>query len=173
MAVSTESMTGSDTDALGVREKAEEGMRGQLESAGRKAGAQVSAMTDALRRTGEQLRTEGKDQPARMVEKVAERGERLGGYLERSEPRQVLHDAEDAARQRPWLVAGMAFAGGIVASRFLKASSDDRSSTGMRASTTSRRASSVPTSPGPYGSGETPIAPAAVPAATSIPGTTL
>lgn len=173
MAVSTETMTGQDTDATGAREKAEAGMLTQLESAGRKAGAQVSAMTDALRRTGEQLRTEGKEQPARMVEKVAERGERIGGYLERSEPRQVVHDAEDAARRRPWLVAGLAFTGGLVASRLLKASSEGRSRAGKPLSPSSRPQRSGSTTHDRPGSGETRIAPAALPETTSIPGTTL
>lgn len=38
----------------------------------------------------------------------------------------MLQDVERFARERPWLVAGAAAAAGLIASRFLKASSERR-----------------------------------------------
>ena len=52
--------------------------------------------------------------------------ERLGGYLERTSGDELLRDAEDFARQRPWTVAGLGLLVGLAASRFLKASSERR-----------------------------------------------
>ena len=39
---------------------------------------------------------------------------------------QLLRDAEEFARRRPWMVAGMGLVAGLAASRFLKASSERR-----------------------------------------------
>ena len=52
--------------------------------------------------------------------------ERLGGYLEQTNGDHLLRDAEDFARRRPWMVAGMGLVAGLAASRFLKASSERR-----------------------------------------------
>jgi hypothetical protein len=69
-----------------------------------------------------------------VTEGAADRIERLGGYLERTSGDAFLRDAEDLARQRPWIVAGLGLMVGLAASRFLKASSERRydSSQGTR-----------------------------------------
>ena len=75
-------------------------------------------------------------QVAGVTDAAAERVERLGAYLERVSGDELLRDAEDFARRRPWMVAGMGLLAGFAASRFLKASSERRyavrSSTGRR-----------------------------------------
>jgi ElaB/YqjD/DUF883 family membrane-anchored ribosome-binding protein len=99
------------------------------------AGGQARQMAQALRRSGEQLREQGEaQQVAGVTEGAAERVERLGGYLERTSGDEFLRDAEDFARQRPWMVAGLGLMVGLAASRFLKASSERRydSTTGGR-----------------------------------------
>lgn len=91
------------------------------------AGGQARQMAQALRRSGEQLREQGEGQQvAGMTEGAADRIERLGGYLERTSGDELLRDAEDFARRRPWLVAGLGLTLGLAASRFLKASSERR-----------------------------------------------
>jgi ElaB/YqjD/DUF883 family membrane-anchored ribosome-binding protein len=87
------------------------------------AAAQVLSTADAMRRTGSQLREEGNDRPARIAEAVAERTERLGTYLEQADAERLLRDVESYARRQPWIVAGGGFVLGMLASRFLKASS--------------------------------------------------
>ena len=57
---------------------------------------------------------------------AADQVEQLGGYLERASGDQLLRDAEDFARRRPWMVAGIGLVAGLAASRFLKASSERR-----------------------------------------------
>ena len=91
------------------------------------AGGQARQMAQALRRSGEQLREQGEGQQAAGVtEGAAERIERLGGYLQRSSGDELLRDAEEFARRRPWMVAGLGLMVGLAASRFLKASSERR-----------------------------------------------
>ena len=74
----------------------------------------------------DELRKQGKDAPARYVEQAADRAERVGGYLERSDGERILHDVEDFGRRNPWAVAAGGLLLGFAASRMLKASSGDR-----------------------------------------------
>lgn len=116
-----------------VQEKAQE-VRGQLSSRVREqvdtrstqAGEQVGSVADAMRRTGQTLRDEGNEAPAKVTDAVAERADRLGGYLRDSNADRILRDVEDLARRRPWMFAAGGLALGLLASRFLKASSGGR-----------------------------------------------
>jgi hypothetical protein len=62
----------------------------------------------------------------RITAGVADRLERAGGYLERANGDEMLRDAEQFVRTRPWVVAGAAAAAGFLASRIFKASSERR-----------------------------------------------
>lgn len=91
------------------------------------AGGEARKMAQALRHSGEQLRTRGDGgQVASLADGAADRIERFGGYLERTSGDELLRDVEDFARRRPWLIAGIGLAAGLAASRFLKASSERR-----------------------------------------------
>jgi len=79
-----------------------------------------------MRSVAEQLRQQGKDQPARLAEQAADRAERVGGYLKHADADTILGDLEDFGRRRPWAVIAGGLALGIAASRFLKASSSRR-----------------------------------------------
>lgn len=153
MTLGTETTTGSGHDEPTMvdqvkettgqaKEKAAETVRSQVDGRTQQAAEQVRGLADALRRTGEQLRNEGRPQPAGMIEGVADRGERLGRALEEMDGRQVLDGIEGVARRQPWLVTGAAFLGGLVASRFLKASSRARYDAGP---TPSAAAGAMPT----------------------------
>jgi ElaB/YqjD/DUF883 family membrane-anchored ribosome-binding protein len=93
------------------------------------AGGQARQVARALRQTSSQLTAQG-DEAGQQVGQAAgwaaERVERLGGYLEQTNGDHLLRDAEDFARRRPWMVAGMGLVAGLAASRFLKASSERR-----------------------------------------------
>ena len=112
-----------------AREKAQE-LRGQAASRAREqvdmrstqAGEQARSIADAVRRTGDHLRSEGKEQPAKVAEQAAERAERLASYLTESDGDRILRDAQDLVRRQPWLVAAAAGAAGFLAARFLRAS---------------------------------------------------
>jgi hypothetical protein len=103
-----------------------EQLRTQINQRSTQAGEQVSSAATAMRRTSENLRGEGGDGAAKMLEGLAERGERLGSYLSRADGDQILRDVEDVARKQPWLFVGGSAVLGFLASRFMKASSSNR-----------------------------------------------
>jgi hypothetical protein len=116
-----------------VQEKAQE-VRGQVSSRVREqadtrstqAGEQVTSLAEAMRRTGQTLRDEGNDTPAKVTDAVAEQADRLGSYLRDADGDAILRDVENLARRQPWLFAAGGLVLGVVASRFLKASSGRR-----------------------------------------------
>ena len=101
-------------------------VRDQVDQRSTEAGQRVQTTAGDIRGVGEELRKQGKDQPAKMAEQVADRVERVGGYLERSDGDTILRDVEDFGRRQPWAVVVGGVALGIVASRLLKASSEGR-----------------------------------------------
>jgi len=109
-----------------ARAKAGDRVRQEVDTRSTQAGEQTRSVAEAMRRSGEQLRSEQKQTPAKLLEGSADRAERLGAYLEQSSGDDILRDVEDFARRQPWLVAAGAFAFGLAASRFLKASSSRR-----------------------------------------------
>jgi hypothetical protein len=100
--------------------------RQQVDQRSTEAGQRVSAAASDARSVGEELRKQGKERPAELAERVAGRAERFGGYLESADADRILNDVEDFGRRRPWAVVAGGLALGLVASRFLKASSRDR-----------------------------------------------
>ena len=101
-------------------------VREQLDRRSTQVGEQVQAMGSALQPGVEQLRSEGKDVPAKVMTQVAERAEDLGAYLQSAQADQMLTDLERFARRRPWVTAGVGVLAGFVASRFVKASAERR-----------------------------------------------
>ena len=106
--------------------KAEFQLREQLDERSTQAGEQVQSLGKALQSSANQLRSEGKDTPARVVDEVARRADDLGSYLQAAQADRFLHDIETFARRRPWVAAGIGALAGFAASRFVKASSDRR-----------------------------------------------
>jgi hypothetical protein len=107
-------------------EQARSGLRSQVDQRSTEAGDRVGGFASDVRSVGEQLREQGKEQPAKLAEQAADRAERLGDYLKSSDADRILSDVEDFGRRRPWAVIAGGLALGIVASRFLKASSTSR-----------------------------------------------
>jgi hypothetical protein len=109
-----------------VRGQVSSRVREQVDTRSTQAGEQVTSVAEALRRTGQTLRDEGNDAPAKVTDAVAERADRLGSYLRDADADAILRDVESLARRKPWLFAAGGLALGLVASRFLKASSSSR-----------------------------------------------
>jgi ElaB/YqjD/DUF883 family membrane-anchored ribosome-binding protein len=101
-------------------------LRDQVDSRSTQAGEQISQQASDVRSLSQELRSQGKEGPAKMAEQAADRAERMGSYLTRSDADRILDDIEDFARSNPWAVMVGGLAVGFVASRFLKASSGDR-----------------------------------------------
>jgi hypothetical protein len=101
-------------------------VRDQVDERSTEVGRRIGSGAGDARSVAEELRSQGKDAPARYVDQAAERAERLGGYLERSDGDAILRDVEDFARRNPWALAAAGLALGFAASRMLKASSGER-----------------------------------------------
>jgi hypothetical protein len=109
-----------------VRGQASGQLRQQVDRRSTQAGDQLTSLADAMRRTGETMRDEGNDAPAKVTDTVAQRAESVGTYLRGADADRILRDVEDFARRQPWVVAAGGLIVGLVASRFLKASSSNR-----------------------------------------------
>jgi len=109
-----------------AKQKAGSQMRSQVDQRSTDAGHRVGGLASDVRAVGESLREQGKDQPAKLADQAADRAERLGSYLEESDADRILGDVEEFGRRQPWAVIAGGVAVGLVASRFLKASSIDR-----------------------------------------------
>jgi ElaB/YqjD/DUF883 family membrane-anchored ribosome-binding protein len=106
--------------------KAQEGVRRQIDQRSTEAGERVATTAQDLRSVGEELRKQGKDAPAKLADRAAEQTEKVGSYLKERGPDEMLEDVEDFGRERPWAVLAGGVAVGVVAARFLKASSRNR-----------------------------------------------
>jgi hypothetical protein len=120
-------------------------LREQVDQRSTQAGDTVSSAAQDARTVGEELRKQGKDQPARLADQAAERAERLGSYLQQSDADRILRDVEDFGRKQPWAIAAAGLALGFVGSRFLRASSSER----YRMSTSATPSIGAPSTGGP------------------------
>src|SRR3954468_24839895 len=109
-----------------VKGQAKSRVSEQVDQRSTQAGQQVSSMAQDARSVAEELRNQGKDQPAKLAEQAAQRVESIGDYLQRSDGDTILRDLEDFGRRQPWAVIAGGLALGFAASRFLKASSSRR-----------------------------------------------
>lgn len=112
-----------------AKAKASDQVRTQVDQRSTQAGEQLGKQVSDIKAVGDQLREQGKDGPAKVADQVAERGERLSAYLTDSDSDRILRDLEDLGRKQPLAVVAGGIALGFAASRFLKASSRQRSST--------------------------------------------
>jgi hypothetical protein len=106
--------------------QAQDMVREQMDQRSTQAGEKVSGTAGDLRSVGEELRKQGKDGPAKLADKAAERTEQIGSYLRESDSNKLLADVEDLGRRQPLAVLAGGLVVGIAAARFLKASSRSR-----------------------------------------------
>jgi hypothetical protein len=106
--------------------QARERLRTQVDERSTQYGRQIQSQASDLRSVGDQLRQQGKEGPAKMADQAAQRVEKAGSWLADSDADRILNDIEDFARRNPWAVMAGGLALGMMASRFLKASSTQR-----------------------------------------------
>jgi ElaB/YqjD/DUF883 family membrane-anchored ribosome-binding protein len=109
-----------------VREQGSARLREQFDQRSTQAGSQVRSLAEALRRSGNDLQSEGNSGAAQLPNQAADRLERLGSYLEGVSGDDIMRDIESFARRRPWMLAGVGLLAGVAAARFMKASSEQR-----------------------------------------------
>ena len=101
-------------------------IREQLDQRSSQLAEQAQQQASDLKSVSAALRDQGKDRPAQMVDRLAGYAQQAGTYLRDTDADSMLSDAEDLGRRKPAAVAAGALALGLVASRFLKASSRRR-----------------------------------------------
>jgi ElaB/YqjD/DUF883 family membrane-anchored ribosome-binding protein len=110
-----------------LREQGTARLREQFDQRSSQAGTQMRSLAKALRRSGDELVSQGNGGTAQQLTgQAADRIERLGGYLEQKSGDELMRDVEAFARRRPWMLAGLGALVGAAAARFMKASSEQR-----------------------------------------------
>jgi ElaB/YqjD/DUF883 family membrane-anchored ribosome-binding protein len=112
--------------AADLREKGTARVRDQFDQRSTQAGSEMRSLADALRRSGQELSGEGNSNTSQLTTQAADRIERAGSYLEQKRGDELMRDVETFARRRPWMLAGIGLLAGVVAARFVKASSEQR-----------------------------------------------
>jgi hypothetical protein len=112
--------------AQGAAQQARSRLRDQVDQRSTQAGERLSGTASDVRSVAEELRRQGKEAPARMVEQAAGQADRVADYLKGASGERLLRDVEGFARGKPWAVAAGGLVLGFAASRFLKASSSRR-----------------------------------------------
>ncbi|MGC1164763.1 MAG: hypothetical protein WA862_01510 [Solirubrobacterales bacterium] len=111
----------------GQKESSSSGsVREQLNRRSTEAGEKVAGTAEDLRSVGEELHNQGRDTPAKLADKAAERTEQVGSYLRESDADKLLEDVESFGRRQPLAVLAGGIVLGVAAARFLKASSRGR-----------------------------------------------
>jgi hypothetical protein len=109
-----------------AKAKASDQARTQIDQRSTQLGERVHSTAGDIRTVGQQLREQGKDQPAKIADQAAGHVERVGSWLRDSESDKLLSDVEDFGRRQPWAFAVGGLVLGIAAARFMKASSTRR-----------------------------------------------
>ena len=125
-------------------------------------GTGARRVADATRQTGEQLRDEGKDLPAMLIERAAMGMERAAEYLESTDAEQVWEDVRGVGRRMPWLFVAAGALVGFSASRIIKAAGENDRWSGHRPMTSGSTIGSTATPlAGAGGTSPMPAAPTA------------
>lgn len=132
-----EVMTQAQTEAQKAREiaaaKAEQ-VKGQaktaanqfLDSKKQRVTGELSVLQDAISRATDQLRENRHDSVAQYTAAAADKIDALRRGVESRDIDGIIDDVQSFARRQPALVFGGLFVAGLVAARFLKASSAER-----------------------------------------------
>ena len=109
-----------------AKSQTREQMRSQINERSTQVGDQAATCSEGGSAWQRAASDEGNDRAAKVIDAVADRGERLGAYLRRADGDEILRDIEDFARKQPWLMVGGSAVAGFLASRFMKATSRER-----------------------------------------------
>ena len=80
----------------------------------------VEHYVNVARDVGQVLRERNETQAAQLVEGLAERSRGVAQYLRGNDGAQMWNDAQELARDRTWLLAGIGFLGGLAAARTVR-----------------------------------------------------
>ncbi|HUR94201.1 MAG TPA: hypothetical protein VMY76_06430 [Gemmatimonadales bacterium] len=92
------------------------------------AAEKIGGIANAVRSTGDHLRSENQPGVADLTDSLADQVERLSGYLRDRDLTAFRNDVEGFARRQPAVAVGVALALGLLGARFLKSSQRSGSS---------------------------------------------
>lgn len=99
-------------------------------------GTGARRIADATRQTGRELRVEGKELPAMLIEGAATGLDRAASYLEQTDADQLWRDVRDTGRRMPWLFVAAGAVMGFAAARMIKAAGETDTWSGHRPAST-------------------------------------
>jgi len=111
--------------AQAASEQAKQRAAAQVDERSTQAGQQIGAQAEAIGGVADELRRQGKEGPAKVVEQAGERVKQVGDYLERTDGETLMEAAKDAARENPAAAAAVGAAAGFAAGRVIKAARDE------------------------------------------------
>jgi hypothetical protein len=104
-----------------VAAQAQEQVKSRLTTQKDSAAESLSGVAQALRQTGQQLRSQDQLGGATsFLDEAAAQVERFSGYLQGNDLNRFVYDVESFARRQPALFLGGAFLVGLMGARFLK-----------------------------------------------------
>ena len=113
--------------AQAAAEQAKGRAAAQVDERSTQVGQQIGAQAQSLEGVADELRSQGKDGPAKIAEQAGERVRSVGSYLEQTDGESLVQAAADAARENPAAAAAVGAAAGFAAGRVLKAALADDS----------------------------------------------
>lgn len=109
--------------AAQLKDRVAETATGKIEDQKTQATSSLGNVTQVIRQTGQQLRSNDQDAIAQYIDRAADQLDNFTGYLRNREMREIVGDVESFARREPALFLGGAFVLGLLGARFLKSSS--------------------------------------------------
>jgi predicted transcriptional regulator len=109
-----------------VKDQVKDRAASQLKQQKERVTARLGNVADAVRQSSQQLRDEHQDAVAQIVDRAADQLDRLSNHLRERDIGELVDDAQRLARQQPALFIGSSFAAGLLAARFIKASTPRR-----------------------------------------------
>lgn len=111
--------------AQAAAEQAKERAAAQLDERSTQLGEQVGAQARSIDGVAEELRRQGKDGPARIVEQASEKAKDVAERLQQADGESIVSTAAELARENPAAAAAAGAAAGFVAGRVIKAATSD------------------------------------------------
>jgi hemerythrin superfamily protein len=84
------------------------------------AARSMKSTAESIRQAGQRLQRENQPPAARMVTFAADQLDAGAGYLQRTDVRKMIRQAEGVAQRQPWLVLGVGAAVGFLATRLMR-----------------------------------------------------
>jgi hypothetical protein len=122
-------VTQQATEKVGqLADQAKQTVTEQVATQKDKASEALTSVAQALRQTGDQLRSNDQGAIGQYAGQAADQIERLSGFLRDRDVNDILYEAEQFARRQPAVFLGGAFVLGLLGARFLKSSQQNAQS---------------------------------------------